>query len=62
MLIVNVKEAGNLEKALKQYKWKVRKSGQMKEIRRQEEFTKKSVKKRHQLQKAKYKQIPLNNL
>ena len=56
MLIVNVKESGNLEKALKNYKWKVRKSGLIKDIRENKQYTKKSDKRRVQLQKAKYKQ------
>ena len=62
MLIVNVKQAGSLEKALKQYKWKVRKSGQMKGIRDNKEYTKKSEKRRTQLQKAKYKLKKFNHI
>jgi len=56
MLIINVQEAGSIDKALKKYKWKVRKSGQMQRIRGNKEYTKPSVKRRVQLQKAKYKQ------
>ena len=62
MLIVKVKEAGSLEKALKNYKWKCRKSGLMKSIRENEEFTKKSVKRRKQIQKAAYKQKKYNHI
>ena len=62
MLIVKVKEAGSLEKALKNYKWKVRKSGQMKAIRDNSQYIKKSEKRRTQLQKAKYKQKKFNHI
>ena len=56
MLIINVKDAGNIDKALKEFKWKFRKSGQMKRIRDNKEYTKPSTKRRVQLAKAKYKQ------
>jgi len=62
MLIINVKEAGSLEKALKTYKWKYRKSGVMKQIRDGQEFTKKSVKRRKEVQKATYKQKKFNHI
>ena len=62
MLIVKVKEAGSLEKALKNYKWKYRKSGLMKKIREKQEFTKKSVKRRKEVQKATYKQKKYNHI
>lgn len=56
MLIINVKDAGNIDKALKEFKWKFRKSGQMKSIRDKKEYTKPSTKRREQLELAKYKQ------
>lgn len=56
MLIINVKDAGNIDKALKEFKWKFRKSGQMKNIRDKKEYTKPSTKRREQLELAKYKQ------
>ena len=53
MLIINV-ENDNIDKALKQYKGKVIKTKQLKKLRDLQDFTKPSVKKRLQLQKAKY--------
>lgn len=53
MLIINV-ENDNIDKALKQYKRKVIKTKQLKKLRDLQDFTKPSVKKRLQLQKAKY--------
>ncbi len=54
MLIINIKN-GNIEFALKEYKRKVQKSKQIEELRERKEFTKKSVKKRLQLEEAKRK-------
>lgn len=53
MLIINV-ENNNIDKSLKQYKRKVIKTKQLKKLRDLQDFTKPSVKKRLQLQKAKY--------
>lgn len=53
MLIINV-ENGNIEKALKTYKYKVNKTKQTKFLRDQKEFVKPSVTKRKQIQKARY--------
>jgi len=53
MLIIKV-ENNKIDKALKQYKRKVIKTKQLKKLRDQQNFTKPSVKKRIQLQKAKY--------
>lgn len=52
MLITKV-ENGNIEKALKQYKSKVIKTKQMKELRDRQEFEKTSVKNRQQKTLAK---------
>jgi small subunit ribosomal protein S21 len=54
MLIVDIKN-GNIEVALKDYKRKVQKVKQVEELRERKEFTKKSVKKRLQLEEAKRK-------
>jgi len=54
MLIVGIKN-GNIEAALKEYKRKVQKVKQVEELRERKEFTKKSVKKRLQLEEAKRK-------
>lgn len=53
MLIINVKD-NNIEMALKQYKRKVSRTKQLKNLRDLQDFTKPSVKKRLKLQKAKY--------
>ena len=54
MLIVDIKN-GNIESALKEYKRKVQKVKQIEDLRERKEFTKKSVKKRLQLEEAKRK-------
>ena len=53
MLIIKV-DNGNIEKALKTFKYKVNKTKQTKALRDQREFTKPSVLKRKNMQKAKY--------
>jgi len=56
MLIVNVKEHGNIERALKALKSKVIKTRQVKQLQDRKEFTKYSVKKRNTKLKAIYKE------
>ncbi len=56
MLIVNVKEHGNIERALKALKSKVIKTRQVKQLQERKEFVKDSVKKRNQVLKAIYKE------
>lgn len=56
MLKVNVDNNTPIEKALKIFKSKVIKTKLMSELRNRKEFTKKSVIKRNQLNKAKYTQ------
>ena len=55
MLIIEV-DKGNIEKALKQYKRKVRNTKQINHLRDQQDLTKPSAKKRLKMQKAKYLQ------
>ena len=55
MLIVKVKR-GDIERALKELKSKVIKKRQNSHLNYKKEFTKKSVEKRQELQKAIYKQ------
>ena len=52
MIIIKVKNASSIEQALKQYKFKVYKTKQTEKLRERQEFTKKSVKKRNQINKA----------
>jgi small subunit ribosomal protein S21 len=56
MLIVNVKEHGNIERALKALKSKVIKTRQVKQLQERKEFLKYSVKKRNTKLKAIYKE------
>ena len=59
MLIIEV-EKNNIEKALKKYKRKVIKTKQLKNLREDKHFEKKSSKKRKQIAKAKYLESKLN--
>ncbi len=55
MLIVKVKEGkGGIERALKEYKSKVIKTRQMRELQDRKEFVKKSVRERESKKKAIY--------
>lgn len=56
MIKVNVDSKTPIEKALKLFKSKVIKTKLMSELRNRKEFTKKSVLKRNQINKAKYVQ------
>jgi small subunit ribosomal protein S21 len=56
MIIINVKEFGTLDRALKALKKKVEKTGQTKEVRKRREFTKPSVKRRDEVKNAKHRQ------
>ena len=54
MIIVPLKEGGNIERALKRFKRKFEKTGAIRELRARKNFVKPSVRKREQLQKAIY--------
>ena len=56
MIIITVKEGENIERALKRYKRKHRNVKTMQNLRENKEFTKKSVKRRREIQKAQYLQ------
>lgn len=56
MLIIEVKDGENIDKALKRYKRKFQNAGIMKELRRRKEFVKPSVKRRNEILKAVYKE------
>lgn len=60
MLIIEVKNE-NIEQALKQYKRKVIKTKQIKNLRDRQQFTKKSVEKRDEFRKASYVQTLRTN-
>ena len=60
MLIVKV-EKGNIEQALKRYKYKTIKVKQVKKLREKNTYNKPSIVRRKQLQKAKYIEQKSNN-
>ncbi|MCM5664222.1 30S ribosomal protein S21 [Galbibacter mesophilus] len=62
MLIIPIKEGENIDRALKRYKQKYRKTQQLKTLRDKQHFTKPSLIKREQISKAKYKEEYQRNL
>ena len=56
MIIVQVKEGENIERALKKFKRKFEKTGVIRELRSRKTFEKPSVKKHEMMQKAIYVQ------
>lgn len=54
MIKIEIKEGENIERALKRYKRKHRNVKTMQHIRENQFFTKKSVKRRREVQKAEY--------
>lgn len=55
MLLINIKENENIDKALKRFKKKFEKTGVLKELRRRQAFEKPSITKREQWKDAVYK-------
>ena len=56
MLIIDVREGENIDRALKRYKRKFIRTGIIKELRQRKEFTKPSVQRRSEKLKAAYRQ------
>ncbi|MEP2937037.1 MAG: 30S ribosomal protein S21 [Gilvibacter sp.] len=54
MLIIPVKDGENIDRALKRFKRKFDRTGTMRSLRARQQFTKPSVKRRAQIQKAQY--------
>ncbi len=54
MLIIPIKDGENIDRALKRFKRKFDKTGTMRQLRSRQTFTKPSVSRRAQLQKASY--------
>ena len=54
MLIVQMKEGEHIEKALKKYKKKFERTGTLRELRDRKYFTKPSVRRKKQIEKARY--------
>ena len=56
MLIIPIKDGENIERALKKYRNKFRKTKQLQTLRSNQQFTKKSVLRREEVAKAVYKE------
>ncbi len=56
MLIINVKSDESIDRALKRYKRKFKKTRLLKEIRRRKHFVKPSVERRNEVLNATYRQ------
>lgn len=56
MLIIEIKDSENIDRALKRYKRKVQQTKILRELRDRKEFTKPSVQRRNQILKAVYKE------
>lgn len=56
MIVVQVKEGENIERALKKFKRKFERTGVIKELRNRQQFTKPSIQKRQTKLKAAYSQ------
>ncbi|UNY98947.1 30S ribosomal protein S21 [Zhouia spongiae] len=54
MLIIPIKEGENIDRALKRYKRKFDRTGTMRQLRGRQQFTKPSVQRRAEIQKAQY--------
>jgi small subunit ribosomal protein S21 len=61
MLIIDVKDSENIDKALKKYKRKYERSGTLKQLRRRKAFVKPSVTRRFEVLKAVYKEEKYGN-
>jgi small subunit ribosomal protein S21 len=61
MLIIDVKDSENIDKALKKYKRKYERSGTLKQLRRRKAFVKPSVTRRAEVLKAVYKEDKYGN-
>lgn len=60
MIIIKIEEKTSIEQALKKYKSKFIKHRVMDELRKRTEYTKKSVEKREELARAKYRNTKRN--
>ncbi|MET6991869.1 30S ribosomal protein S21 [Sediminicola arcticus] len=54
MLIIPIKEGENIDRPLKRFKRKFDKTGTMRQLRKRQAFSKPSVERRAQVQKAEY--------
>ena len=56
MLIIPIKSGEKIDRALKKYKIKVRKTKQLRNLKKSRYFTKKSQERREEIAKAKYRE------
>ncbi|MCB0425885.1 MAG: 30S ribosomal protein S21 [Flavobacteriaceae bacterium] len=56
MLIINIRPGEHIDRAIKRYKTKVRKTKQVQQLKSNQYFTKKSKARREEIAKAKYKE------
>lgn len=61
MLIIPIKEGENIDRALKRFKRKFDRTGTKRSLQARKQFTKPSVKRRAEIQKAQYIQALRNN-
>lgn len=61
MIIIEVKDEEAIDRALKRYKRKHRNVGVIKELRKRQHYTKKSVSRRNQLLNAEYRKKKFGN-
>ena len=54
MLIITIKDGENIDRALKRFKRKFDKTGTMRQLRQRQTFSKPSVSRRAEIQKASY--------
>lgn len=54
MLIIEIKDSESIDRALKNYKRKVQRTNQIREVRRRKQFTKPSIIRREEILKATY--------
>ena len=62
MLIIDVKDSENIDKALKKYKKKFEKAGILKQLRKRKQFTKPSIIRRTEVLKAVYVEHTYRNV
>ena len=61
MLIIEIQDNESVDRALRRYKRKYQQTGIIKELRRRQHYTKPSVLRRNEIQKANYKQKTYGN-
>jgi len=54
MLVINIKDNESIDRALKNYKRKVQRTNQLKQLRKRKQFTKPSIVRREEILKATY--------